>query len=124
MVLMLVIGLILVMARLARRYQVSGVKLAAKPVRRVEVVSRQSLGKHSALVLVRVANRTLLVGQSAQQLTLLSELEDDPVDDSRNRVLLRSEEVMTPGTALEKVTPPVGAWDAFVDRLRELTVRR
>jgi len=124
MVLMLVIGLILVMARLARRFQASGVKSVANPIKRVEVVSRQSLGKHSALVLVRVANRTLLIGQSAQQLTLLSELEDGRVDDSLDRDLLRSEDVLTPGTASGKESPPVGAWDAFVDRLRELTVRR
>lgn len=124
LVLVLVIGLLLLMARLARKYQVTGGKLVAKPVGQVEVVSRRSLGKHSALVVVRVADRTFLVGQSAQQLTMLADLgEEDPAD-VEERDIDSSEDVLTPGTVLGSETNASRAWDAIVDRLREMTVRR
>jgi flagellar biosynthetic protein FliO len=123
LVLGLVIGLLLVLARVARRFQVAGAKLVTKPTGQVEVVSRRSLGKHSSLYLVRVSDRTFLVGQGAQQVTLLADLGATNVE-GQSRTPDNNEDFLTPGTALEHDVHAPGAWDAFVDRLRELTVRR
>jgi flagellar biosynthetic protein FliO len=124
LVLALVIGLLLVLARVARRFQVAGGKLVSKPTGLVEVVSRRSLGKHSSLYLVRVSERSFLVGQGAQQVTLLAELGQASNEKAPAKSPGSSEELPTPGTALENEVHAPGAWDAFVDRLRELTVRR
>jgi flagellar biogenesis protein FliO len=124
MVLVLVIGLLLLMARLARRFQVAGGKLVAKPVGQIEVVSRRSLGKHSALLVVRAADRTFLVGQSAQQLTMLADLGEGAAQTLEAGQLVSNEDVPTPRTVLGSESNASRAWDAVVDRLREMTVRR
>lgn len=125
LVLVLVIGLLLLMARIARKFQVSGGKLVAKPTGQVEVVSRRSLGKHMSLLVIRVANRTFLVGQSAQQVTMLAELGEDgtseEVSASGSDI---TEDLLIPRTVSGTEVNASGAWDAFVDRLREMTVRR
>ena len=124
LVLALVIGLLLVLARVARRFQVAGGKLVAKPTGQLEVVTRRSLGKHSSLYLVRVAEHTFLVGQSARQVTMLADLGDGTLERPPTKSSESPEDLLTPGTALDTEVHAPGAWDAFVDRLRELTVRR
>ena len=76
LVLALVIGLLLVLARFGRR-RLQRAQAGARPGGRIEVLSRRSLGKHVSLLVVRVASRTFLVGQSAQQMTMLAELDGD-----------------------------------------------
>ena len=125
LVLVLVIGLLLLMARVARKFQVSGGKLVAKPTGQLEVVSRRSLGKHMSLLVIRVADRTFLVGQSAQQVTLLTELGDgDTMNEGPESTPGTTQDLLTPGTVSGTEVNASGAWDAFVDRLREMTVRR
>jgi len=125
LVLVLVIGLLLLMARVARKFQVSGGKLVAKPAGQVEVVSRRSLGKHMSLLVVRVADRTFLVGQGPQQVTMLADLGEGGVNDEAPASgLAITEDILTPGTVSGTEVLAAGAWDAFVDRLREMTVRR
>jgi flagellar biogenesis protein FliO len=125
LVLVLVIGLLLLMARFARKFQVSGGKFVAKPTGQVEVISRRSLGKHMSLLVIRVANRTFLVGQSAQQLTMLAEFgEGESNEVNVSGTMTSTEDLLTPGTASGTEANASGAWDAFVDRLREMTVRR
>ena len=125
LVLVLVIGLLLLLARFARKFQVAGGKLVAKPTGQIDVVSRRSLGKHMSLLVIRVSNRTFLVGQSSQQVTMLAELaSSDEQSEHVTLVPAGAEEVLIPGTVSGSEVNAAGAWDAFVDRLRELTVRR
>ncbi|MHB1087738.1 MAG: flagellar biosynthetic protein FliO [Acidimicrobiales bacterium] len=124
LVLGLVIGLLLLLARVARRFQVAGGKLVAKPTGQVEVVSRRSLGKHSSIYLVRVLDRTFLVGQGAQQVSLLADLGSPDTEVEARTVPHTHDDLLAPGTASDHDVHAPGAWDAFVDRLRELTVRR
>src|ERR1700735_1129462 len=79
LVLGLIIGLLVVLARCGRKWQRGGgiAGLGDTPTGRIEGLSRRSLGRHISLLVVRVAHRTLLVGQSNQQMTLLAELEGD-----------------------------------------------
>jgi flagellar biogenesis protein FliO len=131
MVLGLIVGGLLLLAKFAQKRQGrgGGLRLGApkQPSTRIEVLSRRSLGRHVSLLVVRVADRTILVGQSAQQMTLLAELEGEqwvesgapagPQGFSSDLLLQAPRTVQGSG-----VTTP-GAWDAVMDRLREMTVR-
>ena len=127
----LVLGLIIaglfIMARFGKRHQLRiGGRLAGMPFGHIEVLSRRSLSQHVSLLVIRVAGRAFLVGQSAQQMTLLAELDgdewvrpDSPADLEDRNV----RQVLAPRMALGAGVNSPGAWDAFIDRLREMTVR-
>lgn len=123
----LVLGLIVVMSRVARRLQSRGISVtqraASRTTEQVDVVARRSLGKHMALIVVRVADRTLLVGQTPQSVTLVADLSGEDVAEAP---LPGVADVVgtAPGTVRGSEVHTAGAWDAFVDRLREMTVRR
>jgi flagellar protein FliO/FliZ len=128
LVLGLIIGVLMVLARFGRKWQRGGgfAGLGAKPTGRIEILSRRSMGRHISLLVVRVAHRTLLVGQSNQQMTLLAELEGDEWVEAGSpapKTVSRRDHLLAPGTALGAGGDSPGAWDAFMDRLREMTVR-
>jgi len=78
LVLSLIIGLLLALAHFARKRQLGGgIGRGKNPTGQIEVLSRRALGRHVSLLVVRVADQTLLVGQSSQQMTLLAELNGD-----------------------------------------------
>ena len=128
LVLGLIIGGLVFLARFGQKHQLKGIGLlGGKQLGNIEILSRRSLGQHVSLLVVRVAQRTFLVGQSSQQMTLLAELDGNawaeadlsaPVSDSDSAQLLAS------GTASGAGGNSPGAWDALIDRLREMTVRR
>jgi flagellar biogenesis protein FliO len=131
LVLGLIIGLIIVLARFGRKWQrgagIGG--LGVKPsTGRIDVLSRRSMGRHISLLVVRVSQRTFLVGQSSQQLTLLAELDGDEwveagVPPTTAATGLGNDNLLAPRMALGAGGDSPGAWDAFMDRLREMTVR-
>ncbi len=127
-----VLGLLWVIARVGRGRQ-RGVRLGrtgpGPGAPRIEMLGRRSLGRHSAVFVIRAANRTMVVGQTAQQITVLAECEpgepgapDQPEVQCETDPVGRTEDVM-PGLASESGVLTPKAWDAFVDRLREMTVR-
>jgi flagellar protein FliO/FliZ len=143
LVLGFIIAILLVMARYGRKRQLAGGRRpGTRQTGRIEVLSRRSVGRHLSLVVVRVSGRTLLVGQSAQQMTLLSELDGD----EWGGVQTPSEEIggemggeigkdgdievaggrvfRAPGKVLATGAGAPGVWDALMDHLREMTVRR
>jgi flagellar protein FliO/FliZ len=130
LVLGLIIGLLMLLARFGRKWQRGGGigGLGVRPTGRIEVLSRRSLGRHVTLLVVRVAQRTFLVGQSNQQMTLLAELEGDEwVDAGPPTAAATSgfgkDDRLAPRTAFGAGGDSPRAWDAFMDRLREMTVR-
>jgi len=126
LVLGLVIGLLLVLARFGRKWQ-GGTRFGSRPAGRIEVVSRRSLGKNVSLLVVQVARRTFLVGQSAQQMTMLAELDGDEwlTSTPTSEILGQAnDQLLTPGTVRGIGGDSPKAWDAFIDHLREMTVRR
>jgi len=128
LVLGLIIGVLMVLARYGKKWQRGGgiAGRGAKPTGRIEVLSRRSMGRHISLLVVRVAHRTLLVGQSNQQMTLLAELDGDEwVEPAPSMATkgLGNDNLLAPRTALGAGGASPGAWDAFMDRLREMTVR-
>jgi len=128
LVLGLIIGVRMVMARCGKKWQRGGgfSGRGTKPAGRIEGLSRRSLGRHISLLVVRVAHRTLLVGQSNQQMTLLAELDGDEwVEPGSSTAThgLGNDNLLAPRTALGAGGDSPRAWDAFMDRLREMTVR-
>ncbi len=124
-----IIGLLVAIGRVAQRRQGGG-GMARVGVKKnsssIEVLSRKSLGQHVSLLVVRAGERTLLVGQSAQQMTLLTELDASDWDNaapgpSKPKT---TQELSTPRLAPGDDLTASGAWDAFLYRLREITVRR
>jgi flagellar biogenesis protein FliO len=126
-----VLGLLWVIARVGRGRQVGrrpgrtgGGGSAAST--RIEMLGRRALGRHSAVFVVRAGSRTLVLGQTPQQITVLAECDPDQPD--RPAVDAEAGNVgdagdMMPGLASENGALTPKAWDAFVDRLREMTVR-
>jgi len=101
---------------------------------RIEVMDRRSLGRHSSIAVVRAAGRIVVVGQTPQQISVL--LDTDPGPDSLGGEAgggettsfgapsRPDEEMLLPGLAAATGVEAPRAWDAFLERLREMTVRR
>lgn len=113
----------------------------------IEVVARQRMGRSSTLSVVRIADVTLVVGATEQQITLLAEMDGEVVDTAlRERETARVTRLpaaVTDGDPAEPAaarapvpmrTTSTGAlsgsvfdkngWGSFVNQLRERTVRR
>ena len=98
---------------------------------RIEVMDRRSLGRHSSIAVVRAAGRIVVVGQTPQQISVLLDADPDPdvlgrgaaeapaIDDLSKP----DEEMLLPGLAATTGVDAPKAWDAFLERLREMTVR-
>ena len=69
-----VVGLLVLAARFARRQGLAGVRPSADWAK-VEVLSRQALGRSSMLAVVRVTGRVMLLGVTEGGVELLGELE-------------------------------------------------
>lgn len=123
-VLGLIIGLLVLLARFGRKWQ-SSPKFGAKSTARIDVVSRRSLGKNVSIAVVQVGRRSFLVGQAAQSMTLLAELDGDEWSgNSTETSVPERDQLLTPGTVRGMGGDSPRAWDAFIDHLREITVRR
>jgi len=144
----LVLGLLWLFARFARGRK--GVKLgrslvpgggANRTAGRIEMLGRKSLGRHTSIAVVQVSDRTLVVGLTPQHITVLAELGVTDAEaagltplSEQDVALLGSvapalgavpdHAATTPWPASEPGVPTPKAWDAFVDGLREMTIRR
>ncbi len=121
-----VLGLLWVIARVGRGRQSSGRAARMAPGgggNRIEMLGRRSLGRHSAIVVIRTGGRTMVVGQTPQHITLLAEEEAKPVDVPAEATSAGLEDDLMPRLALGGGADAPKAWDALVDRLREMTVR-
>ena len=104
----IVVGLLALAARFPRRQGLVGTRPAAHWAR-VEVLSRQALGRTSGVAVVRVTGRVLLLGVSDHGVRVLTELE--PGED-------------TPPEVGQLSASPRAQPTNLLDALRELTVRR
>ena len=144
----LVLGLLWLFARVARSRQGGKVGRSLLPgggtngtAGRIEMLGRKSLGRHTSIAVVRVSDRTLVVGLTPQHITVLTELSDHDagvvgltsLTDQDLELLgsavparepLHEYDAAVPWTASETGAPSPKAWDAFVDGLREMTIRR
>jgi flagellar biogenesis protein FliO len=100
---------------------------------RIEVMDRRSLGRHSSIAVVRAAGRIVVVGQTPQQISVLLDADPNPdalaaegAGDEASAIGDPSkpdEEMLLPGLAATTGVDAPRAWDAFLERLREMTVR-
>jgi flagellar protein FliO/FliZ len=111
---------------------------------KIEVMDRRSLGRHSSIAVVRAAGRIVVVGQTQQQISVLLDARPDPdylaeeaaggqaagghtaALEGPSEIDLSEidEEMLLPGLAAAHGADAPKAWDAFLERLREMTVRR
>jgi flagellar biogenesis protein FliO len=113
-VLLLVWGL----ARLARHGQSTNVRrrLGRPGGAEIEVLSKRSLSRTSAIALITVGGHALVVGVTPQSIALISEIQI--ADLEIDAAPVKND---TPWTAQSGQSPT--AWDAFISTLRERTVR-
>jgi len=130
----LVLGLLWLFAKFGRSRQSKGRSLwmPRDDTAKIEVMDRRSLGRHSSIAVVRAAGRIVVVGQTPQQISVLLDAEPDLAasegNDTRGdapamRRPLNSDEMLMPGLASSAGADAPKAWDAFLERLREMTVR-
>src|SRR5579863_9428753 len=72
----IVLLLVYLLARLARRGQRRD-RFGAMPGARIEVVARKNLTRTNSLLLVKSEGRRLLVGSTAQQVSLIADLTNE-----------------------------------------------
>jgi flagellar protein FliO/FliZ len=132
----LVLGLLWLFSKFGRGRQNKGRSrwMPGADEGKIEVMDRRSLGRHSSIAVVRAAGRIVVVGQTPQQISVLLDAHPDadvigektvggpvPAPDGPSGF---EEEMLVPGLALTKRADAPKAWDAFLERLREMTVRR
>jgi flagellar protein FliO/FliZ len=112
-----VLGLLTFVARAARKRGIGNAP--GRTTARVEVVARQGLGRNSSVVIVRAAERALVLGVTETTVSLLAE--------SPWSEMGTDDEPDAPGTTRQGGGPLLGrpsAWKANLEQLRERTVRR
>jgi flagellar protein FliO/FliZ len=130
----LVLGLLWLFAKFGRGRQVKGGGrwMPRVDAGRIEVMDRRSLGRHSSIAVVRAAGRIVVVGQTPQQISVLLDADPEPAAPggegagSETSVIGRpsaDEDKLMPGLASTIGVDTPKAWDAFLERLREMTVR-
>jgi flagellar biogenesis protein FliO len=131
----LVLGLLWLFSKFGRSRQVKsrGRWMQGADAGRIEVMDRRSLGRHSSIAVVRAAGRIVVVGQTPQQISVLLDADRDPVTigaevasgetSATDGVSMPDEEMLLPGLASTTGVDAPKAWDAFLERLREMTVR-
>ena len=112
-----VLVLMVLLARVVRGRMGPAMAKSRTTRQRLEVIGRQGLSRNASLALLRVDDRTLLVGVTESAVSLLTEL--DGVSDETGE----GQWTPTPGTS---PTGGVGSptWRDAMERLRERTVRR
>ena len=131
----LVLGLLWLFSKFGRSRQVKGRGrwMQGADAGRIEVMDRRSLGRHSSIAVVRAAGRIVVVGQTPQQISVLLDADRDPVavgaevasgeTSAADGLPSPDEEMLLPGLASTTGVDAPKAWDAFLERLREMTVR-
>jgi flagellar biogenesis protein FliO len=131
----LVLGLLWLFSKFGRGRQNKGRSrwMARPDDGKIEVMDRRSLGRHSSIAVVRAAGRIVVVGQTPQQISVLLDassgsdaLGGETATDgfsSFDGPSLVDQEVVLPGLAAPNGVETPKAWDAFLERLREMTVR-
>jgi flagellar biosynthetic protein FliO len=108
-----VLGLLVLAARFARRGPLAGA--AGRSGARVEVVARQGLGRNASLVVVRALERALVLGVTESSVSLLADGDVSLLDLAD-----------APGTvrSVDGLDARPSAWKAVVEQLRDRTARR
>ena len=117
-----VIGLLFVAGRFARRRGIGGVARSSTPVR-VEVLARTGLGRNASVAVVKTAGKALVVGVTEQSITLLAETDVAAIEEPS--VETTSTDAWGARTALYgENARPGSPWKLMLEQLRDRTARR
>jgi flagellar biogenesis protein FliO len=130
----LVLGLLWLFAKFGRGRQVKGGGrwMPRVDADRIEVMDRRSLGRHSSIAVVRAAGRIVVVGQTPQQISVLLDADPEPAATGGEGAGGETSVIGDPSIHEDRLMPGLAstigvdtpkAWDAFLERLREMTVR-
>ena len=116
-----VIGVMWFAARVMKNRRLPGMtgpmgKAQAKK-NEIEVLGRQGLTKNATVTLVRTGGKTLVLGVTDAQVTLLTELVDETSAPALS-IVPESSDTQWTGVANEQ------AWKGLLEQVRERTVRR
>ena len=111
--LVVVLGIMVLAAKILKRRGLTSTRGAVTG--RIEVLARQGLGRTSSVQLVRVGGKTLVLGVTDNQVSVLSEA--DPLLLEAELALQQHEESTEPA---EPVRP---GWGPLIEMLKERTVR-
>ncbi len=108
-----------------------GIKASSRPAV-VQVLGRSGVGKNAAVSVVRAGDKTLVVGITDQQITLLAELDDemssDAVTDITERTQQRELDSRPQWTGVSASSTSQSnseqTWKGLLEQVRERTVRR
>jgi flagellar biosynthetic protein FliO len=122
-----VIGLMVLLAAALRKRGIvvgppgSGGRRATQGVQ-VEVLARRALGRSAQVAVVRAAGRTLVLGVTDHQVTMLTETQIDEVDlEAMQAMTAEGQRTAFPGGPSGRSGP---AWKMMLDGMRDRTVRR
>jgi flagellar protein FliO/FliZ len=131
----LVLSLVLVAGLLWMAARIAGKRGLGAAAGAVEVLARQPLSRTSAVCVVRVADRILILGSSEQQVTLLGETDLESIELSTllaadTKALATASAALGTGAVSARNSAATGSvldpaqWRALVDGIRDRTVRR
>ena len=111
-----VIGLMWVAANVLRKRGFAPVaaRATARGVQ-VELLARKPLGRNASIAVVRVGERSMVVGVTEHQITKLDDADLDEIESGRGG---------TTGRCRRGRTSPGSAWKTMLDQMRNRTVRR
>jgi len=112
----IVIGLMWVAATVMRKRGVTPGRKAPRTTQ-IEMVARKPLGRNTAIAVVQIGERALVVGITDHQVTKLGETEIEAIDEIT---------AGTTWTVPQRAAAPSGsatAWKAMLDQMRDRTVR-
>ena len=93
----------------------------------LEILTRKPLGRSAQLAVVRTADKTLVLGITEHQITMLTEIDSTlDLDDARSMALDISSPIPTEAqrTALLGTNPgSFPTWKTLIDNVRDKTVR-
>jgi flagellar protein FliO/FliZ len=116
-----VIGLLFLAGRFARKRGIGGVARRTSTPVRVDVLARTGLGRNASVAVVRAGGRSLVVGVTEHTISLLGEadidFEEPPAEETGGMWGART---VTPG----EPTTPGSAWKLMLEQLRDRTARR
>ena len=110
-----VIGLMWIAANVLRKRGIAGTTSSKRSARgpEVELVARKPLGRNASIVVVRVGERSMLVGVTDHQVTNLGDVEFADIE-------LYEDNTWTVSSG---ASGPASAWKTMLEQMRNRTVR-
>lgn len=113
-----VIGLMWVAANVMRKRGFTGVAgRGAARGPQLELVARRPLGRNASIAVVRVGDRSIVVGVTDHQVTNLGDIDSDELDD----ISVNEDNTWTVSSGAKR---PASAWTTMLDQMRNRTARR